>query len=177
MLGQLWIVPIHNDAPNEDVIFEPKIFEEFVRLFGFYNHKDIQTKEIRRFYDKYGPLQGAQRERVKDAMGIIDILTIHNRKRNNDEALSMLYQLPRQEFEPWENGKIFLTFKATTLAQAIFTYWALNWDDVGLTKCKFFEDFGERSKCQKLFKKKHAKKEFCSPGCRKAYFRKKGEKL
>ena len=170
-----WIVPKHADAPAEDVIFDEKVFEEFFKLFDYYKDKDMQATEILRFYNKYGPLQGFQRERLKDTIGLIDLLRVDDSKRKNLKNPGLRYTLPLGEFEHWEDGKVLLTFKPKSLSEAIFTAWTFNWDSVDLTKCKYLEEFGLRKKCKKFFQGERTTKLFCSDECRKAYsYKKKG---
>ena len=170
------IVPKKKDALTENVIFDEKVFEEFFKLLSYYKNMDIQAKEILRFYDKYGPLQGQAREKLKDTRDLIDLLRIDDENRKNNEHTLLRYQMPRQEYEHWEDGKILLTFKPKTLSEAIFTAWAFHWNTAGLTKCKHLEEFGPRKKCKNFFQKEHASKVFCTSGCRKAYHDKR-EKL
>jgi len=165
-----WIIPNSDDAPLVDVVFDEKVFEEFFKLFDYYKDPDIQAKEVLRFYNKYGPLQGQHRERLQDTIGLIDALRVDNEKRNNNKLIELRYQLPDTSFENWEDGKVLLTFKPTTLNHAIYTAFLFNWDSVQLIKCKYMENYGPRNKCKKYFQVQHASKQFCSDGCRKAFY-------
>ena len=165
-----WIIPNSDDAPLVDVVFEEKVFEEFFKLFNYYKDPDIQAEEVRRFYNKYGPLQGRHRERLQDTIGLIDSLRVDSEKRNNNELVEIRYPLPNISFENWEDGKVLLTFKPTTLNYAIYTAFLFNWDSVQLTRCKYMENYGPRNKCKRYFQVQHASKQFCSDGCRKAFY-------
>ena len=151
-----WIIPNSDDAPLVDVVFDEKVFEEFFKLFDYYKDPDIQAKEVLRFYNKYGPLQGQHRERLQDTIGLIDALRVDNEKRNNNKLVELRYQLPDTSFENWEDGKVLLTFKPTTLNHAIYTAFLFNWDSVQLIKCKYMENYGSRNKCKKYFQVQHA---------------------
>ena len=165
-----WIIPNIDDAPLVDVVFEEKVFEEFFKLFNYYKYPDIQAKEVERFYNKYGPLQGRHRERLQDTIGLIDALRVESEKRNNNELIKFRYQVPVPSLENWEGGKTFITYKPTTLNQAIYLAFLFNWQSVQLTQCKYMKNYGPRNKCKKYFQVQHASKQFCSDGCRKAFY-------